>query len=1076
MFGDDIVVHTRLLPPRLPRHWLHRSRLDQRLALAAEHRLTTVTASPGYGKSSALAAFAARGGWPCIWLTLDAGCDDPLVFLLHLIAACRRVVPHVGSRSLALLEEGGQVWRQALDALGNDLLAHLDDETILIIDDFHLVQHHAVIVGLVERLLQQLPPLLHVLIASRSRPQLGMLPTMRARGEVLEIDERDLTFTDDEIAELFAAAYDMALPSEDARLLRTKTGGWAIALQLMGQSSGLAASERESPRPTLESRNERLFAYLAHDVLAGQPQPIRAFLLRASLLSELRPDLCAAVLDAPDAAALLAELYGRGLFMTRIGADTYQFHPLFREFLQQRAREHVADWRDLHLRAAAYFRQEEADEPMLTHLAAAGEPAMVASELARLAESWIKRGRLVTLLSWLDTLSPDLLRHYPHLMRARGDALRLQARFDEAQAAYRETEVLCASRHDLFGQSEALRGQALVFLDTVQPAQADDLLRRAYKLLPADAASERLSLLHLLAENRVNTGLAGQAERLARMIARQGGDVRYLRPRILMRMGRLTDARALVEAELPRARAALARGRVAEGHREATVLLSLICLLQGDQAAALSYALQGVEDARQLGSTLLESVAHTRLGHALQLGPTPDLQAANRHYLQALALADSFGIRRRKAEAYAGLVLLHGFSGDLPAAQAAAHESLAAIEQSGDFWMSAIMWMALAAVGVASNTPDAALWIEEARRRYRRCGDTYGQALADLWSSIRLFQLGNAAEATPLAVRSVRSASTHDPASLFLGTTLLGPRDRMMLVPVLFAGRSVAETSRTAQDLMVRGFPALAGEDPVSVYHPGSTLRVALFEQLRVWRGAELVEGRAWQRKKAHQLLGLLLTKRHRWMLREQICEWLWPDEQDAESQFKVTLNALNAALEPHRPPRVAPFYIRRQGSAYRFLPPDGVWLDVEEFEQRIARAQLRLSTGADQEVRAARDDLLLAVGLYQGDYLHEYLYEEWAREERERLASRYLDAATTLAELLLARNQTLDAIRLCESIIMRDASWEHAYVLLMRAYAKQGNRRMVAATYDRCVRNMRAHLDAPPMYETTHLYETLRA
>src|SRR5687767_2493226 len=142
MFGDEIVVHTRLIPPRLPRRWLRRPRLDNMLAAAAEHPLTIVSASAGYGKSSMLASFAARGGWPTIWLGLGEGVDDPLVFLLHLVHAWRSVAPQIGERAVALLEQGDQrpqLWGQAIDALINDLARSLDDETILVLDDYHSV-------------------------------------------------------------------------------------------------------------------------------------------------------------------------------------------------------------------------------------------------------------------------------------------------------------------------------------------------------------------------------------------------------------------------------------------------------------------------------------------------------------------------------------------------------------------------------------------------------------------------------------------------------------------------------------------------------------------------------------------------------------------------------------------------------------------------------------------------------------------------------------------------------------------------------------------------------------------------
>jgi len=97
MFGDDIVVETRLIPPRLPRRWLRRPRLDRLLAEAAEYPVTVVSASAGYGKSSALASFAARGGWPVIWYSLGQGAADPLVFLLHLAHAWRKVAPQAGA-------------------------------------------------------------------------------------------------------------------------------------------------------------------------------------------------------------------------------------------------------------------------------------------------------------------------------------------------------------------------------------------------------------------------------------------------------------------------------------------------------------------------------------------------------------------------------------------------------------------------------------------------------------------------------------------------------------------------------------------------------------------------------------------------------------------------------------------------------------------------------------------------------------------------------------------------------------------------------------------------------------------
>jgi DNA-binding SARP family transcriptional activator len=310
---------------------------------------------------------------------------------------------------------------------------------------------------------------------------------------------------------------------------------------------------------------------------------------------------------------------------------------------------------------------------------------------------------------------------------------------------------------------------------------------------------------------------------------------------------------------------------------------------------------------------------------------------------------------------------------------------------------------------------------------------------------------------------------------MLTGATLLGPRDRMMLVPLLAAARAAPGCAAAAQELLQRGFPAIAADDVTQAYHPGATLRVQAFGPLRVWRGDEVITPGMWQRKKATQLFGFLLTNRKHWLLRDQICQWLWPEEDQAtaERQFKVTLNSLNTALEPARPPRTPPFYVRRQGSAYRFCPPDGVWIDVAAFEAHVERGMARLAASAIAE---AQEEFAAAIALYRDDYLSDYLYEDWAREEREHLIERYLEAATCQADLLARQNRPGETIRLCEMILARDPCWEQAYQLLMRAYASQNNRRKALATYERCARNLRLHLDVAPLPETTRIYEAIRS
>jgi DNA-binding SARP family transcriptional activator len=256
----------------------------------------------------------------------------------------------------------------------------------------------------------------------------------------------------------------------------------------------------------------------------------------------------------------------------------------------------------------------------------------------------------------------------------------------------------------------------------------------------------------------------------------------------------------------------------------------------------------------------------------------------------------------------------------------------------------------------------------------------------------------------------------------------------------------------------------------VEDYHPGYTLRIQMLGNFRVWRGIREVQGREWQREKARQLLQLLLTYRGQWLQREQICSWLWPDSDldAAERQFKVTLNALNTALEPLRPPRTMPFFVRRQGLAYSFAPSYGCWIDVDEFE-------LRTTSVVQGDAEFFLRNSQIAVQLYKGDYLAEALYDSWTLEERERLMARYLATATMLAERMMDMGDEQQAVQLCERVLRRDRCYEEAYQVLMRVYARSGSRSQALRTYGRCEHALQDELGIDPLPETTELYEQIK-
>ncbi|HYF62558.1 MAG TPA: bacterial transcriptional activator domain-containing protein [Herpetosiphonaceae bacterium] len=262
--------------------------------------------------------------------------------------------------------------------------------------------------------------------------------------------------------------------------------------------------------------------------------------------------------------------------------------------------------------------------------------------------------------------------------------------------------------------------------------------------------------------------------------------------------------------------------------------------------------------------------------------------------------------------------------------------------------------------------------------------------------------------------------------------------------------------------------PAASGITIIdSAWIAAEPLRIQTLGQARAWRGA--AEITAWGRKSALALLSILITWRDQWLQREQISELLWPesDPDTAETQFKVALNALATTLEPDRRPRAGSRYIERRGTAYRLdTSAPGLHLDVIRFERLLERAADTADTAAAAELY--RD----ALALYQGDYLADCLYSDWAAAPRERLRNQFLDAAGRLAGLALDAGDPAEARRWAEAVLERDACWEPAYRVLLRAAALEGNRALVRRTFQRCADTLRRELGLDPLPETGAAYE----
>ena len=1081
MYQQNIIVRTKLVAPRPPRQTLPRPRITLRLLDAQNHRLTILQAGTGYGKSTALASLASQPGEPplrFVWYRLEAEDGDAQPFLLHLLHGFGIALPNLSHAPLAALEAWGQqrqpqelpVWTAVTDSLINELANELDQPTFLVLDDVHLISDSSEPIRILDRLIGLAPHNLHIILSSRYPLTLPSLVTWRVKGQVLEIGQEELAFTPAEIDALFRNYYGHALSLEQATMVINRIEGWPIALHLIWQrlqrDGGASLAQALTQ---LSGTASDLFQFLAQEVLNQQPEDIQAFLRETAVLREMTTPLCNQLRRRQDSQQLLRYLLEKGLFVVNLGNGYVRYHHLFRDLLLSQLAPDEAQ--NLHEQAATIYQQQGEDEEAIFHLLAAEAFERTAVLLTTLGRRLVRGGRLDTLAGWIGRLPPDILAHYPALLGYLGDIARLHSRFDEALGWYQQAEQRSRTKGDRRGIGQALRGQARVYLDTVNPTKGEELLQEALRL--SDGQEDRESqarLLELLAENLLNQGRLGEAENYqakARALREQGHGPAELPVRMLLRTGRLAEAREILEAQAQQEeQAPVLRPRA---HRETLLLLSLILAYQGEADMALATAVSGTQRGRALNSEFITAVGYCRQGHAWMLHKNePGYEQARQSFQQGIAMSDQMEVPRLKIEAFWGLCQAYGFPGDHETALSYAREGITLARLHGDEWVEMSIRLTMGATyTLLGMVQEANEWLAQAVTGFRDCSDIFGETAARLWRCLLWHKTDDNTRLKRDLDDLLPLISRHQYEFLFQRRTLLGPPDPRALVPLLLFAREQNIHAATAEAIL-----AQLGLAQVEL-HPGFQLRIQTLGPFRIWQGSEELPSRAWRRKKARQLLQLLVTYRGTLLHRDQIAEMLWPelDPDGAVRDFKIAFSAMCSVLEPDRKRNAPSAFVVRDGSRYGLRDEADIWLDAAEFEKLL-----------DQGDHLYQKDVVRAVGgyetavtLYEGDYLQAYPYETWSHEERERLRARFLHAADRLAQWLADQAAWERVVTLSQTILQQDDCWENAYRLLMLAHIQLGNRVQALRTYQRCETILQAGLGVTPAPATVQLYETIR-
>jgi ATP/maltotriose-dependent transcriptional regulator MalT/DNA-binding SARP family transcriptional activator len=953
----------------------------ERLARRWDHRVVTVVAGPGFGKTALLVSATKAsmgGGGRDVWLSCepaDQAADNLVGGLAHAFGL------QAGADFDAVLDA---VWAQA------------PTDVCIVLDDVHEIPVGSEGAAILQRLATDMARNGHLVLASRDGVPLTLARVAASR-QLIRVTEDDLLFDDDELA-AFAASHGV-----ESHLLAS-TGGWPALAEL-----------------TASAKTDLVLDYLWEEVLARIGEERAVLLARFAAVRGGDDEVACAVVGRN---VSVDDIVSSVPLVQRSTDGWAMVHPLWEPALRRlvtdeeatEARRHAASVHQARGRmgtAVDLFVEAEAWTDVLGVIRAAGSfthsPVSPSADFGR----------------WQRAL-PETMRREPEALLAAG--LELQTRAPkESLATFGGAAEGFRARGDVDGELIAISHAGVVRWWLNDAAGLMALYGRVGELAAAGSArAQRIGAVGIAALEHLH----GDSDAVLALLKDVDGAepawldvVRWLRSVAYRRNGDVTRARQELDdvvavassppepqMEIARLRADWLGGQI--DHVAARLRdLHADYVRTGDQFLVRESALELASKLAWLGDVerarvLIETAVHI-------LPDTPNVVAGVLEVIARAAVAIADGDESGAATLLASEV-----------------DSGLARLTSPQGWY----WRDRAAIALVH------ILVPETRATWQQ--QPLGPAQKPALMLAEAFEAARAGDLRPVRTMKwpdVGVVRAHLPVPWVVELAVAGiaarnpPADELLAAVTTHAGPALRTVVSRARHAPVTATAKRLLDELPSV--PPYRLRIEVLGRLELWRNAERVDCTELRRPLVRELLDYLVARRRD--RREAIGAELWPELANPAPSLRVTLNHLQRALQPDRARGQRPYFVRSTGSWLELISDERLHIDVWDLENHLARADTAERNGAINDALDAYRD---AIPLWRGEPYTDSPYAAWAETERARLRRRYVTAAVRAGDLWLAADDITTARHAGESAIVADPTCEPAYRLLARTHVADGD------------------------------------
>nr|WP_312290781.1 LuxR C-terminal-related transcriptional regulator [Clostridium chromiireducens] len=344
---DKGFIKSKINIPKAKEKLIRRLSLFEKLNESVNYKLTLVTAPAGFGKSTLISSwinFDVKNRYYMSWVSLDERDSDPLTFWRYILISINQIQSGMLENAFSVLNSYQSNNESAMDFLSvfiNDLY-NIEKDLFVVLDDLYLVTNEEIYDQL-RFFIRNVPFNTHVIILSRVIPNIG-IARLRATDNMLELSQRDISFTVKETKEFFEKVMNVTIAEEILIVLEKRTEGWAAGLQMAALSLKNNKNENDVIK-NFRGDHRYVLEYLMEEVFTLLDKDIQIFLMKTSILVEMNFDLCNKIVGIENSQYILEKLDNENLFMIPLdqNKEWYRYHHLFRDFLRNRREINIKD-------------------------------------------------------------------------------------------------------------------------------------------------------------------------------------------------------------------------------------------------------------------------------------------------------------------------------------------------------------------------------------------------------------------------------------------------------------------------------------------------------------------------------------------------------------------------------------------------------------------------------------------------------------------------------------------------------------------------------------------------------------